>query len=236
MIKSQSTKKDFDKKIIEAIKKGFSVVAWNTFDGVVEKCDLKLKALRKDYSEIELECLPENIEKLKSIVSGNIMIKIFIPELSISFKTKIKMTANLGKIKIAIPEEFSFYERRQHIRVNPERSSFAYLNHAGNANKSNIYDISLGGFSVILAKSNKISIEKNKVFKNTEIEVYGHRIVADIECTNSVTLDNYKVESLPYGGFKVSFRFLSMSKQDKDYLTDYITNQILSDEQFKKAN
>lgn len=236
MIKSQSTKKDFDKKIIEAIKKGYSAVAWNTFDGVVEKCDLKLRALRKDYSEIELECIPENVEKLKNIISGNVMVKIFIPELSISFKSKIKSATSIEKMKLAIPEEFSFYERRQHIRVNPERLSFAYISYTQHALRSQIHDISLGGFSVILAKSNKVSIEAKKKFEKVSIEVYGRKIVADIECTNSITLDNYKVESLPYGGFKVSFRFLSMNQLDREYLSDYITNQILLDDSIKKVN
>ncbi len=84
-MKEQKRSKDFDRMIIEAVQGHYSFFAWQSIGGVVEKCELKIKAYRKDYNEIELEACPGEEDRLGLVISGNRVLNIYVPESSISF-------------------------------------------------------------------------------------------------------------------------------------------------------
>ena len=56
------------------------------------------------------------------------------------------------------------------------------------------------------------------------------------ECINSFMIDRFKFDNLPYGGHKLAFRFMAISKEDKAYLIDFLTNEMLNQLIEKKAN
>jgi c-di-GMP-binding flagellar brake protein YcgR len=101
--------------------------------------------------------------------------------------------------------------------------------------KKSIFDISLGGIAIILPKSDKVVVSRGKEFPLMVLELDGRKIKVKAECTNSVTIDRFKLDSLPYGGYKIAFRFTELSKEDKEYLVEFVTHQILQ-QQVKKAN
>jgi hypothetical protein len=84
-MKELKRSKNFDKMIVEAVQGNFSFFVWHKDGEVVIKCELKVKAYRKDYNEIELEFKAEQKEALSKIVSGNRIVNIYIPELSVTF-------------------------------------------------------------------------------------------------------------------------------------------------------
>lgn len=63
-MKEQKRGRDFDRMIVEAVQGNFSFFAWQSHDGVVEKCEMKVRAFRKDYNEIELEVKEDQLDKL----------------------------------------------------------------------------------------------------------------------------------------------------------------------------
>ena len=77
-MKVQKRGKDFDRMIVEAVQGNFSFFAWQSLGGVVEKCELKVKAFRKDYNEIELEVKAEQVEILAKVISGDRMMNIYV--------------------------------------------------------------------------------------------------------------------------------------------------------------
>ncbi len=234
-MKDQKIGKDFDRMIVEAVQSNFSFYAWHSFGGVVEKCEMKIKAYRKEYNEIELDVKPENHEVLAKVVSGNRVLNIYVPELSVSFTAELKSIALDKKVKIYLPKEFSFYERRTHERLQPLKTCYVSIEFNKALMKKSIYDLSIGGFAIILPKSDKVIVSKGKEFPLLVLDVYGRRIKVKAECVNSVSIDRYKLDSLPYGGYKIAFRFVEMSKEDKAYLVDFMTHQILAQSGTKKA-
>ena len=89
-MKESKRSKDFDRMIIEAIREKFSFFAWQSIAGIIEKCELKVKAYRKDFKEIELELLPDQDGQLSKVISGNKLLNVYVPGLSVSFTSELK--------------------------------------------------------------------------------------------------------------------------------------------------
>lgn len=227
--------RDFEKMIVEAVQNNFSFFAWNSFGGEVEKCELKIKAYRKEINEIELELKDPNYN-ISKIISGDRIINIYVPELAVSFTSALKLVTPDKKIKLYPPKEFSFFERRKHERISPTKTCYVSFEHNRNQIKKSIYDISLGGIAIILSKSDKLVIPKGKEYPVITLEIGIRKLKIQAECVNSFTIDRYKLDNFPYGGYKIAFRFKDMSQEDREYLTDFVTHQTLIINHLKKAN
>lgn len=235
-MKELKRSKDFDKMIIEAVQGNFSFFAWHSDGEVVVKCELKVKAYRRDYNEIELEFKPEQKEVLSKIVSGNRIVNVYIPELSVSFSSHLKSISPEHRMKILPPEEYSFHERRKHDRLKPAKTCYTAFEINKAVMKKSVYDISIGGMAIILPKSEKVNIVKGKLFPLIILEIEGRKMKMKAECVNTVSIDRHKLEDLPYGGYKIAFRFAEMSAEDKVFLTEYVIHQLVLKLHIKKAN
>jgi len=231
----QKRSRDFDKMIVEAIQNNFSFFAWQSVAGNVEKCELVVKAYRKEYNEIELE-LKNPEDNMAKIISGTRVINIYVPELAVSFTSELKSVTADKRLKLYPPKEFNFFERRKHERLNPIKTCYVVFEHNRNQIKKAIYDISLGGIAIILSKSDKLVIPKGKEFPLITLEIGLRKLKIKAECVNSFTIDRFKLDNLPYGGYKIAFRFKDMSKEDREYLTEFVTHQSLIQNHLKKAN
>lgn len=234
-MKEQKASKDFDRMIVEAVRENYSFFAWQSIGGVVEKCELKIKAYRKDYSEIELELCVGQEDKLAKVISGNRTLNIYVPELSVSFCSDLKSSAEGKKIKLSPPNDFVFYERRKHERVVPSKVCFVSFEHNKQIVRKPIYDFSLGGIAIVLGKTERINVEKGKMFADFTVEIGLKKIKVKAECVNSIVIDRFKLDNLPYGGFKIGFRFTDISAEDKSYLQEFITHEKIMEESRKKA-
>lgn len=228
--------KDFDRMILEAIQGKFPFFAWKSIGGVIEKCEMQVKAFRRDYNEIEFELKAEQEENLEKVVSGDRNFNMYIPELSVSFTSELKSISPDKKVKIFIPHEFSFFERRKHERVRPSKTCYLYFEHNHQVVKTAIHDISLGGIAFIMAKSEKINIAKGTNFSFFVLEFGARKIKLTAECVSAISIDRFKLENLPYGGFKIAFRFLDIAPDDRRFLMEYVTHETILKQVKKKAD
>lgn len=235
-MKEKKRGKEFDRMIVEAVLENLSFFAWQSIGGTVESCEMKIKAFRKDYNEIELELIDGQDDKLTKVISGNRILNIYVPELSISFTSELKVITVDKKIKLYPPSDYSFYDRRKHERVQPSKVCFSSFEHNKIMMKKSIYDISLGGIAIILPKSDKVIISKGKKYDIFLLEIGLRKIRVKAECTNAFSIDRFKFDNLPYGGFKLAFRFTAISKEDKIFLAEFLTHELLMQQAQKKAN
>ena len=229
-------KKDFDRMMIEAVQANLSFIAWQSMGGVVEKCEMKLKAFRRDYNELEFELKNSVDADLEKVISGDRRINIFVPEASITFSSELKQVVNETRIKVYIPIDYNFHERRKHERIRPSKTCHLTFENRGQMFKRAIFDISHGGVAIILPKSEKVSVSKGKEYPVILLEVDNRKMKLKAECTHACSIDRFKMDSLPYGGYKISFRFKDMSKEDKTFLSEYIINELLLQNLIKTAN
>lgn len=228
--------KSFDNMIIEAIQCNYIFLAWQAIDGEIEQCAMHVKLFRKEYNEIELEISEGQYEKLSKVISGNRIMNIYVPELSVSFSSELKSITGQSKVKISVPLEYSFYERRKHERVTPSKVCYTSFELGKKLIRRSIFDFSFGGISIILPKSDKIIIEKGSLLSEFVIEIGAKKIKTKAECVKVFLIDRFKFENFPYGGHRIAFRFIDMSKDDKMYLAKFITMEILTNKSKKKAN
>jgi c-di-GMP-binding flagellar brake protein YcgR len=219
--------KDLDRLLIEAIQNGYSVYAWKTFNGVIEKCEMKIKAMRKEMNELELEISVGETKKIADIVSGNKEFSFYLPESSLSFEAKMKVALDDKKVKVHLPTEFTFFERRKHERLSPRKTCFFTFENGRTSMKVPVSDMSLGGVAIILPKTDKVMMKKGQLLQNCFLEILGRKMKIEVECASTVSIDRYKFDHLPYGGHKLSFRFTTLSKEDKVFLTDFIANEVI---------
>lgn len=223
-----------DKIMIEAIQNQYSIFAWKSLNGEIEKCELKIRAFRKELGEIELEIVANENKKIADIVTGSREIHFYLPESSVSFNAQIKLTLDEKKLKIHIPSEYSFYERRKNERVSLEKCFLFFEQNKMKIRKS-VFDIGMGGIALILPRTEKIMAQKGVMFENCILEVDARKIKLTIECVGTQSIDRYKLDTLPYGGNKFSFRFVNLSKEDKEFLQNIITHKILQSKRLKGA-
>lgn len=235
-MKELKRSKDFDRMMVEAVQGGFTFFAWTSVGGVVEKCGMKIKAFRKDYNEIELELCTGEEEKLARVVSGNRILNFYVPEISVSFSSELKTVTAEKKVKLFIPSDYSFYDRRKHERIQPTKTCYVTFEHNKQMIRKPIYDFSIGGIAFILPKSDKLVISKGKQFTTFILEIAFKKIKVKAECVNSFTIDPFKHENLPYGGYKVAFRFTEIAKEDRAFFMDFLTTEMLAQQTQKKAN
>jgi len=234
-MKDQKRGKEFDRMMVESVRSSYSFFAWQSIGGAVEKCELRVKAYRKDYNEIELETRIEKDPSLAKVISGTRVLNIYVPELSVSFSAELKVVAGEQKLKIYLPMEYSFYERRKHERLQPEKACYVSFEANRGLMKRAIFDISLGGFAIVLPKSDKVTVAKGKEFPIMVLDIYERKIKVKAECTNSLSIDRFKLDTLPYGGYKIAFRFIEISASDREFLIDFVTHQSLK-QRLKKVD
>ena len=234
-MKEQKIGREFERMLTDAVQDRTSFYAWQSLGGIVEKCEFTIHAFRKDLNEIELVAKDNNEEALSKIISGDRILNFYVPELSVSFSAGLKTITSDKKIRIHLPQAYSFYERRKHERVQPLKSCYANFEIGKNVFKKSLFDISIGGVAIILPKSEKINIEKGKVFSIIIPDMTGNRIYVRAECVSAITIDRYKLDSLPYGGYKIAFRFTEISVSDRSLLIEFVTDQILI-QHARKAN
>ena len=234
-MKEQKIGREFEKMITEAAHERISFFAWQSLGGVVEKCEFLIVAFRKENNEIELVVKEGDEETLTKVISGNRILNIYVPELSVSFTASLKSMSADGKIKIHLPTNYSFYERRKHERIQPIKTCYASFEINNNIFKKSLFDISIGGAAIILPKSDKIVVAKGKEFSMVILDIMGRKIRVKAECVSSISIDRYKLDSLPYGGYKIAFRFKEIAIEDRGTLVEFVTHQILL-KHAKKAN
>ena len=227
--------KNFEKMMNEAIQKDFSFYAWQSIGGVIEKCELKILSFRKDYNIIELQLASPLINNLDKVVGGDRIINLYVPSLSVSFNSDLKSITNDHKLKISIPNEYAFYERRKHERVQPTKTCYVTFELNKVTQRKNIFDISQGGIAIILPKSKRMAMDNNSEYFDLTLDILGTKIRAQAQCVGSMIIDAFRSENLPYGGYKVAFRFSKMNMEDREFIKNFISLQRMTQIPIKKV-
>ncbi len=218
--------RNFEKKITDAIQMKSKVIGWQNLNDVISKCELIVKGYKKENNEIDLEISAKSSEKLDMIVSGKRTINFYMPAQSISFVSTIVSLGENGKVKISAPECYQFHERRDNERIQPASVCYVSYEFQKLFFKKSIFDISVGGFSFILTKNDKIHFDKGSVITDVVLEIGRRKIKVKAECVNSMYIDRFKIDNLPYGGHKIAFKFLQISETDKAFLKDMVDKQV----------
>lgn len=237
-MKEQKRDKDFDKRIIECIQKNYSFYAWQSLNGVIEKVEMKGKAFRAEYGEIELEVREGSSNQIKNIVSGSRKLSIYVQEIAMSFQAPLKSVVENGKVKINLPEDYIIHERRKHERLKLLKKCFVMFEIKSQVYKKAVYDVSNGGFAIILPRTERLIFPKDLAIISVELEFEGikEKIKSKVICTSAFSFDRFKYKNLPYGGYKMAFCFKELEMSKKLILQEFILSELIFQSDCKQAN
>ncbi len=214
--------KYFDMSMSDVFQKKLPVIVWQNVDDVIFKCNIYLKSFKKDIGEFEFYVSEKDVELFRKITIGKRVISLYVPASSISFNVFIDQYIDDTKFKTSIPENYQFFNRRENERVQPTETTYVTFEYQKQTFKKYLFDISVGGLSLVIPKADRFNLEKGAMITNFVIHLENKKIKVHVECVNSFSVDRYKVDSLPYGGQKIAFKFIKIQTQDKIFINEYV--------------
>ncbi|MBL6990042.1 MAG: PilZ domain-containing protein [Bacteriovoracaceae bacterium] len=215
---------DIQSLIKEAHTKKKPLIAWYFFVGKMLKAELDIVSVLSERKKIKLQAREKSFIYLKEMISGSGEINIYIPEYQFFFTTKICSLDDLGELTIEFPDESSVVDRRGGQRFSLSDDLLIELTYKNKKTKKKCFDISSGGFSIILSKSEKLLFKEDQLFDVVNVYFGSQQITLSAKIKNILKLKPFMVEDNPYGAFRISFQFVDVDDLGAQLklLTDYI--------------
>ena len=200
------------KKLSMAKSQQTPLIAWLSNDSGVISAEFLLYQVDQVQGQLELKVLPDSFVYLEDLIRKGKEIKIYMPQGSYFFFTKVLEVKPDGKVSIGFPEVLFFKERRQSDRANPSKRLRVHFSINNKKFNKNCYDLSVGGFSVVFNHTEQSGFEEKDPVEWVEFEFDGQRIKLNAVLSKVVKIKPFVFENIPYGQKKVSFEFKAMSK------------------------
>lgn len=143
-------------------------------------------------------------------ISKKTATRFYIPDLGIEFYSHFVNGVQRGPWWFATPETIKVHERRELERFSPMRSASMTLVRDGKTFKRKLYDISAGGFSILLSKSDIVNIKEDETFDNIKITIDTVDLNVKAEVVKIRKAKPFKLENTPYAFKRISFRFIDL--------------------------
>jgi c-di-GMP-binding flagellar brake protein YcgR len=204
------------------------IIIWRFAGGKKLKAFAKIKVIRKYRDELVL-CPPNSqIEKFEDVISGTDIVNVFLPHDGVLFQTTIKSYEDNDLLTLAKPTQYAQIDRRKHFRLNvvdhsnlkviipSKKSLFAKELH------KNIYDLSVGGFSVLCNKSELRELYVEAKIKGIKFYLGKEVHMANISVVSHYELDPMHNSDIIYKCWKISFEFKKYKSEFLESLNNYV--------------
>ncbi|MCP4914871.1 MAG: hypothetical protein GY909_17260 [Oligoflexia bacterium] len=151
-------------------------------------------------------------------ISKKTATRFYIPDLGIEFYSHFVNGVQRGPWWFATPETIKVHERRELERFYPMRSASVTLEKEGKTFKRKLYDISAGGFSILLSKSDIVNIKEDELFKDIKLSIDTVDLSVKAVVVKIRKAKPFKLENTPYAFKRVSFRFLDLTPRMQEQL------------------
>jgi len=210
----------------ETKDKSESVFAWYVFNDHTLKVELSIHSI--DGSEEEIVLTPDNksVFLVRELVSGMGTINIYVPKKLLIFSAEFKHVDDEGRLKIGYPTIFKVHDRRGWDRVQLEADILAAFELKGKNWNKKVFDLGSGGMSIVFNKTEHFRGELQERIDRVEITVGEKKVFCQCTIVNILQLKPYLLESCPYGGTRVSFKFDNLDKDSKEILDKVLLSHI----------
>lgn len=236
-IGNETLKKNFNSWAIESIinntkKSNKSVLGWKIVGGKKVTVEVVFHIIRKFRNEIVIKAIGEQgKQKLGNLVAGSKKINFYLPDDMVLFQTDVKHVEQNGDIRIKIPTMMAQLDRRKHLRLFVEESMNIKVNFSKENNghrvltqqfEKSCFDISAGGFSFIISKSEARFFNLNDSINNIEVQIGDIKLKANCEITNILDVEPNVGNKLNYKGWKVCFRYTKINPKSIKAIDEFV--------------
>lgn len=226
-MRTKVDKKTFQ-SIREAVSKKKDVLVWYLFNNHSIKASSKIDSIDEAKEEIIISPQAGSPGKMKKVISGFGTVNVFIPNLSLIFSSPFKSINEHGRITLGMPETSLFYDRRTDDRVVLGNVLWAEFTAHGKKIRKKIFDLSIGGMAIVFAKSERFKLPLGTIIEDASLFLEGSNTKINMRCkiTNSLKLSPYLLDSCPYGGARISFQFLDMTKKQHEFVSNILISHV----------
>ncbi len=149
--------------------------------------------------------------------------RFYIPNLGIEFYSHFTNGGQRGPWWFGQPETFKIHERRELDRYYPLRDATVviYKNNEKFLTRK-LYDVSAGGFSILLSKDDVVSIKENESFDKVVLRLNSIDIPLEASVVKVRKTKPFNLESTPYAFKRVSFQFKNISESLQQNLNELL--------------
>ncbi len=218
------------KNIYDAIKdahlKKNPIFAWQLEGEVLLKAELIIESYKTDRNEIIFQTTEGMEENLIQMITGLGKLNFYLNESSLLFTSDIKKLEPGGKLTVSFPQVHTFHDRREGERFEILGLPFSVkLKINDREIRKSCYDISKGGLSILFSQGERVPYQAGDLIKDL-ILVFGKNEVSfEARVVRVLKLKPYMLESIPYGGSRLSLKFEKMAKMDSGLL-EKLTEQL----------
>jgi c-di-GMP-binding flagellar brake protein YcgR len=234
MMTTSSLEKIF-KKIKEPSASLF-VVQYNR--GTLSKVPVLFKQIKMQHRQIELEISAIFLSQVENLLSGNQEVSIYIEKMECLFKAKfLSLDVDRRVLIISFPIDYVLNDRRHKERVLTGSSVVQFLYHHDQPyviTQKHIYDLSLGGCSLVFSASEYLRLKKEHYLKNFAISFQNKTHYFSGRVVGIRKLKKFELENLPYAQYRVAIAFDDFDDVQNIFLLSILDN--LANLQKKKSS
>lgn len=238
---SNQLKKNFNDWAITSLinnakAKEHPVMGWKIVGGKKEIVDVNFHIIRKFRNEIVVRAnSPQTKDQLTDLSVGAQNLNFYLPEDLVLFQSTVKKIEVNGDVVIEFPEFIAQVDRRKHMRLfieNGIRSEifFTKENHGqrvrSQAFQKGCFDISAGGLSFIISKTEKKFFEVGDGLYGLQLEIDDFTIHLNGQVVNILEVEPNARNGLIYKGWKISVKFTSIALEAQKMIDDFVFSHV----------
>ncbi len=209
-----------------------TIIGWNIIAGKKYTVEVSFHVIRKFRNELIIRAVGESSKaKLANLVTGKEKINFYLPSDLVLFQTSIKQLEENGDVKVTFPSKIAQVDKRKNIRLKIEsgmkvnlifRKEVSGIGETTQIFEKSVYDLSGGGLSFIISRTEKSFFKKNDKICAAELSIDHKKIHITGEVKLIQEIKPEKHNGLNYKGWKVSLAFEDLDKNEKNLIEDFV--------------
>jgi len=185
---------------------------WFTVNNSLVQLPVKFNSVNFVKNKINFTLEMQYLDYFKSMLGGSLNLNFYIPDESLNFTAEF-MTLEENRLAVSLPCFQKKYDQRKNTRavIDGEHASIS-MTDQGMIISKRCYDLSVGGFSIILNKSELDATRRIKASK-AKLHIMGEDCLVGVKLTRVQDFNPSKEEY--YKFYKVSYEFQDTKQEYK---------------------
>jgi c-di-GMP-binding flagellar brake protein YcgR len=214
---------------------GFEVYVWRFIGDKKYLAQVSITIMRKMRKEFVIKPIPSEVEAFSLVIGVQDEVNFYIPKAAMIFRCTIGQQDYRGEVTLLSPEFIAQIERRRFPRLETYKKEDAkcFFSKCMVSKKvqtqyfqKTCFDLSAGGFSVLVSKFESPYFIKGDKVKDLELIFSDKKILVDAQVVSSVAIDPEDNPEIIYKVFKISFRFTQIQSRDFEFLSREIFERL----------
>jgi hypothetical protein len=214
------------------------VYLWRLIGSKKHLANIRIESIRKSRKDFSIIPRDGKTRVVQEMMSGQSTLDLYIPDAGLLLRCRVKQTDAPVRYYLHFPDFVAQLERRKSFRANIFERSEMKLSFSKQAPTpraqvqffvKNCYDISTGGFSFLVSRTEGKFFQVADVIANLEIKVgsWSTQVDADIAFVREMEPDEFN--GLTYKVWRVCCRFKKIHQISSKYLEKFIFERIKED-------